>query len=72
MSYESDLNGLGYCRGAGSVSGPEQGLKDLALPQLWLGFSPWPGNFRMSHMWPFKKKPKKQKKKGHSHYGSVG
>ena len=21
------------------------GLKDLALPQLWLGFSPWPGNF---------------------------
>ena len=22
-------------------------LKDLALPQLQLGFSPWPGNFYM-------------------------
>lgn len=20
------------------------GVKDLALPQLWLGFKPWPGN----------------------------
>ena len=23
------------------------GLKDLALLQLWLRFSPWPGNFHM-------------------------
>ena len=22
-------------------------LKDPALPQLWLGFNPWPGNFHM-------------------------
>ena len=26
------------------------GLKDLALMQLWLGFSPWPGNFIMPRM----------------------
>jgi len=37
------------------------GLKDLALPQLqhrsklWLGFSPWPGNFHMTRVWPLKK-----------------
>ena len=23
------------------------GLKDLALPQLWLRFTPWPGNFHV-------------------------
>ena len=33
------------------------GLKDLVLPrlqcrsQLWLGFSPWPGNFHMLRVW---------------------
>ena len=27
------------------------GLKDVALPQLWLGFIPWPGNFHMPWVW---------------------
>ena len=31
------------------------GLKDLALPQLWLGFNPWPRNFHMPQVWPLKK-----------------
>ena len=26
---------------------PHSGLKDLALLQLWLRFSPWPGNFHV-------------------------
>ena len=32
------------------------GLKDLVLlqrsSQLWLRFSPWPGNFHMPQVWP--------------------
>ena len=42
------------------------GLKDLALlqlwcrSQLWLRFSPWPGNFHMPQMWLGKKKKKKK------------
>ena len=32
------------------------GLKDLVLPQLWLGFSPWPGKFHMSRVWPLERK----------------
>ena len=35
------------------------GLKDLALPQLGLRFSPWLGSFHMLRMWPLKKKKKK-------------
>ena len=30
------------------------GLKDLVLPQLWLGFGPWPRNFHMG-VQPLKK-----------------
>ena len=33
-----------------------QWIKDLALLQLWLGFSPWPRNFHMPWVWPKKKK----------------
>ena len=33
-------------------------VKDLALPLLWHGFRPWPGNFLM-----LKPRPKKKKKK---------
>ena len=32
------------------------GLKDPVLLQLWLGFSPWPGNFHMPWVQPLKKK----------------
>ena len=28
------------------------GLKDLALTQLWLRFNPWPGNFHVPQVWP--------------------
>ena len=31
-------------------------LKDLGLPQLRLGFNPWPGNVHMPQVWPLKKK----------------
>ena len=34
-------------------------LKDLVLPQLRLGFDPWPGKFHMPWVWPLKKKKKK-------------
>lgn len=30
-------------------------LKDPTLPQLWFGFNPWPENFRVPWVWPFKK-----------------
>ena len=32
------------------------GFKDLALPQLWLGFSPWLGNFHVLWVWPLRRK----------------
>ena len=41
---------------------PCSGLKDLVLLQLWcrlqlwLGFGPWPGNFCMQWVRPFKKR----------------
>ena len=28
----------------GSIPGPMQRIKDLALPQLWFRSDPWPGN----------------------------
>ena len=37
------------------------GLKDQVLPQLWLGFSIWPGNFHIQWVQPLKKKKKKKK-----------
>ena len=39
---------------------PRSGFKDLALPQLQLGFNPWPGNFIMPLVRPLKKKKKKK------------
>ena len=42
------------------------GLNDLALPQpwhtlqLWLRFNPWPGNFHVPWVWPFKKEKVKK------------
>ena len=48
---------------AGSIPGLASGLKDPVLPQLWLGFDTWPGNFPMPQVQPLKKKKKKKKKK---------
>ena len=31
-------------------------VKDLALLLLWLGFSPWLGNFHLPWAWPEKEK----------------
>ena len=42
---------------AGSLA-QGSGLKDLALPQLWLGFNPWPGNFHMPQVQPQNKMKK--------------
>ena len=36
------------------------GLKGLALLQLQLRFNPWPKNFHMPRVQPFKKKKKKK------------
>ena len=42
----------------GSFPSPVQWIKDPALPQLWLKFNPWPGNFHMP--WVRLKKKKKR------------
>ena len=34
----------------------QRGLKDPVLPQLQLGFNPWPRNFHRLQVQPFKKK----------------
>ena len=33
-----------------------QWIKDLMLPQLWLGFDPWLGKLHLLQVWPKKKK----------------
>ena len=44
-----------FCLGRGFDPWSERiGLKDLALLHLWLGFSPWPGNFHMLWIQPVK------------------
>ena len=40
------------CGSVGLIPGPEQQVKDPALPQLWLRFDPWPVNFHMPWLWP--------------------
>ena len=58
--WVKDLTGC--CGGIGLNPGLAQSTKDLALLKLWhslqlqLGFSPWPGNFKMSQVWPKTKK----------------
>jgi len=47
----------------------QSGLKDPLLPQQWLGFDTWPGNFPMPQVQPLKKKKKKRRS---SHHGSGG
>ena len=39
------------------------GLKDLTLPQLWLGLDLWPRKFHMPQVCLLKKKKKKKEKK---------
>ena len=56
------------CGGIGSIPSLAQGVKDLALQQLWcrsqlrLGFDCWPGNFHMPWGVGGAKKGKKKKK----------
>ena len=56
---------------AGSIPSLVQWVKDLALLQLWcrwqlwLRFSPWPGNLHMPQVWPKKKKRKKRRRIQH-------
>ena len=40
-----------------------QWVNNPVLPQLWLRFDPWPGNFQGQHVWLNKKKKIKKKKK---------
>ena len=57
VGYESDCSGSGHPPShAGLTPGPVQGLKDLALPQLRLGFNPWPRNFHKPWVQSLKKK----------------
>lgn len=50
------------CGTSGSIPAPGQWVKKLALPQQWLRFDPWPGNFHMLWGWPGKKKKSKNKR----------
>ena len=58
--------GSSRCGGKGSIPGPAQWNKDVALlrlqcrQQLWLGFNPWPRNFPMLPVQQQKKKEKKR------------
>ena len=45
---------------AGSIPGRHRRLKDLALPQWQLGFSPWPEKGHRPQGQPFKNKKEKQ------------
>ena len=45
---------------AGLIPGRSQRVKDPVQPQLWLGVSPWPGNFHMPPVWLKKKIIKKK------------
>ena len=38
------------------IPGPTEGVKDLALLQLWLTVNSWPRNFHMPRLLPKKKK----------------
>ena len=55
-------SGSGRCRGSGLIPSLVQYVKDLVLlllwhrSQLWLGFSPWPGNFHKLRVCPPPKK----------------
>lgn len=44
-----------YKKENGGVPTVGQGVKNLALPQLWLGFYPWPGHIHVPRVQPFKK-----------------
>ena len=45
-----------FCGGVGLIPGLPQWVEDLVLPQLWLGFNPWPRNFHMLQMQPKKER----------------
>ena len=47
------------CGGTTSIPSPPQWVKDPALLQIQLSFSPWPGNFHMPWVWQKTKKLKK-------------
>ena len=55
--------GLLWRRG-GLISHLASGLKVLALPQLWLRFSPCSGDSHMLWVQPFKKKKERKKETG--------
>ena len=47
MGVPAVVQGIFSISGAlGHRFNPQQWVKDLALPQLWLGYGPWPGNSR--------------------------
>ena len=56
------------CGGTGLIPSPVKGVKDPVMPQmqhslqLWLGFSPWPGNFHTLCVQSKKKEGKKERK----------
>ena len=50
-----------FCGDASLILHPAQWLKDLILPQMWLGFDPWSRNFHMPQVWMKMGKKKKNK-----------
>ena len=59
------LNGIGgilECWEMGLIPGPAQWIKDLVLPQLWLGSDPWPRSSICLRAAKTNKQTNKQKK----------
>ena len=50
VGYESDYSGSGLCRGTDSILA--QWVKDRVPRPPWLGFCPWPRNFRVPCVQP--------------------
>lgn len=51
---ESSTAGSGLCGGVDPVPAQRSGLKDLALPEPWLGFNLRSRNLHLLLVWPLK------------------
>ena len=60
VQWVKDLTAVAWVAAVlGSIPSLVQWVKDPVLPQLWLGFSPWPRNFHMPRVQTIKTKQNK-------------